>query len=165
MGLKITVKKRKVIFFFILKAHVHLRCIARRAEFRTVENSENYQPTPNSESNPHSSSSFPGISLFFCVIKLCIISSLFISVGTFKNNLREERKIVGHFDLSTCNISRWQCSCTVVIPKEYILLRDSSQSAFILKRRSGRICFFHVYICCIDVPDFYRCLTLTHKFY
>ena len=48
-----------------LKAHVHPRGIARRAEFHTVENSENYQQAPNSESNPHSSSSFPGISLFF----------------------------------------------------------------------------------------------------
>ena len=51
--------------FYGLKAHVHPRGIARRAEFRTVENSENYQRAPNSESNPHSSNTFPGISLFF----------------------------------------------------------------------------------------------------
>ena len=54
-----------MFFFSMLKAHVHSRGIARRAEFRTVENSENYQRAPNSESNPHSSCSFPGISLFF----------------------------------------------------------------------------------------------------
>ena len=52
-------------YCLFLKAHVHPRDIARRAEFLTVENSENYQRALDSESNPHSSSSFPGISLFF----------------------------------------------------------------------------------------------------
>ena len=50
---------------YSFKAYFHPRDIAHRAEFRTVENSENFQGALNSEKNPHSLSSLPGISLFF----------------------------------------------------------------------------------------------------
>ena len=76
---------------------------------------------PNSESNPHSSSSFPRISLFFVPLSFVeypLSSFLWIFSRTVfvRKGKSENRRAL----LSTVTSRRCQCSCTVVIPKEYI---------------------------------------------